>query len=222
MASPIVGHFYDFPADTASAILDIVEHPDGDKCSNDSIVKAAWLNIPSDDYFPKRPCTESKAKATPQPGVVAGTNQMKRDILWIECKAPILNFPAGWHDALTEATDRLAGAHPNRMLYLILAIGAQWLPFVWDPTTPPLPAAQRLTFLNHDGTTWNDVHPSIRPMNLPMIPAPNLALPRDQQQCSSPARAILNHWSKDFVLFLFPLLLSYRIVLERRKSPILN
>ncbi|KAI0413568.1 hypothetical protein F5X98DRAFT_351839 [Xylaria grammica] len=57
-----------------------------------------------------------------------------RDCVWIECKAPNLDLPRGWRLVMKQAITRLEVAHPNRRLYLLLAIGLRWMMFVWDPT----------------------------------------------------------------------------------------
>ncbi|KAK3934459.1 hypothetical protein QBC46DRAFT_413892 [Diplogelasinospora grovesii] len=67
----------------------------------------------------------------PQPG--QGQRAEERDVLWIECKAPNHDTPGEWKDAINEAVGRLAYAHPDRMVFLIIAIGLKWMPFVWNP-----------------------------------------------------------------------------------------
>lgn len=56
-----------------------------------------------------------------------------RDILWAECKAPDHDTPGGWKDLIEQATQRIAAAHPNRMLFVIFGIGLKWMFFKWDP-----------------------------------------------------------------------------------------
>ncbi|KAJ2898297.1 uncharacterized protein MKZ38_004022 [Zalerion maritima] len=70
------------------------------------------------------------------PGQPPQSNE--RDILWIECKAPSLDVPHEWNRVLNEAVGRLDVAHPTRRVYLILAIGLKWMPFLWDPVAPTL------------------------------------------------------------------------------------
>lgn len=66
-----------------------------------------------------------------------------RDYLWIECKAAIEDNPSGWKRVLVEATTRLQTAHPDRTIFLIVAVGWKCIYFVWDPNgaiigRPPL------------------------------------------------------------------------------------
>lgn len=75
-----------------------------------------------------------------------------RDILWVECKAPTKDTPGGWKDLMEQAGERLRSAHPQTMLYVILAIGSRWMFFRWDPTVP---GAQPLQILAHNvNTAW--------------------------------------------------------------------
>ncbi|KAK3937052.1 hypothetical protein QBC46DRAFT_268412, partial [Diplogelasinospora grovesii] len=66
-----------------------------------------------------------------QPG--QGQRAEERDVLWIECKAPTRDRPGAWKDAIDEVVGRLAAAHPDRMVFLIIAVGLKWMPFVWNP-----------------------------------------------------------------------------------------
>ncbi|KAK1770795.1 hypothetical protein QBC33DRAFT_597252 [Phialemonium atrogriseum] len=70
----------------------------------------------------------------PQQGIAPLATE--RDVLWIECKAPIHNSPFEWKNLMFEATHRLAISYSPRKVYFILAIGLKWMPFVWDPTMP--------------------------------------------------------------------------------------
>lgn len=80
---------------------------------------------------------------------------VSRDILWVEYKAPNHDTPAGWKDLIEQASNRLAVAHPNRMLFVIFAIGLKWMSFKWDPigavNAPPL---QILTNNHAQGQEW--------------------------------------------------------------------
>ncbi|KAK4095893.1 hypothetical protein N658DRAFT_502184 [Parathielavia hyrcaniae] len=57
----------------------------------------------------------------------------RRDILWVECKAPNHDTPGQWNLLITEAAGRLREAHPTRNLFLITAVGLKWMFFKWDP-----------------------------------------------------------------------------------------
>jgi hypothetical protein len=72
---------------------------------------------------------------------------LARDILWVECKAPCHDTPGGWKELITEASNRLATAHPTRMVFLITAVGAKWMFFKWDPNSlNPLIVLDRLLY----------------------------------------------------------------------------
>ncbi len=70
----------------------------------------------------------------PQPGA-----NIRRDILWIECKAPCHYQPNGWNSVMSEAVGRLRSAHPTRDLFVILAVGLEWMPFYWNPFNQQAP-----------------------------------------------------------------------------------
>lgn len=72
-----------------------------------------------------------------------------RDVLWIECKAAKEDTPSGWKNVLGEATERLESAHPNRRVFLIIAIGWKCLFFAWDP----IGAAQTQLFIQPANST---------------------------------------------------------------------
>ncbi|KAH6839575.1 hypothetical protein B0I37DRAFT_237267 [Chaetomium sp. MPI-CAGE-AT-0009] len=74
-----------------------------------------------------------------------------RDILWVECKAPSEDTPGGWKDLMEQAGNRLHAAHPNRMLYVILAVGLKWVFFKWDPFTQGSPLQVRG---HHPNVAW--------------------------------------------------------------------
>ncbi|KAK4151826.1 hypothetical protein C8A00DRAFT_16796 [Chaetomidium leptoderma] len=44
-----------------------------------------------------------------------------------ECKAPAEHAPAGWNRLMSQTAGRLRAAHPNRMLFAILAVGLEWM-----------------------------------------------------------------------------------------------
>jgi hypothetical protein len=56
-----------------------------------------------------------------------------RNFLWIECKPAIEDIPSSWKNVLGQATKRLLKAHPNREVFLMVAIGWRCLLFAWDP-----------------------------------------------------------------------------------------
>ncbi|RMZ79185.1 hypothetical protein DV738_g3437, partial [Chaetothyriales sp. CBS 135597] len=137
----------------------------GQKYHLEDVVSHVWGEIPR-TYFPNRATTKSgiryavereSYRGSPpnrqgiRPDVVMiklhttirqGRHQQdvpklaERDIAFIKCKAASEDVPNGWHSAIREAVKRLETAHPMRKIYLIIAIGLRWLPFLWDPTIP--------------------------------------------------------------------------------------
>jgi hypothetical protein len=84
-----------------------------------------------------------------------GAAEVSRDVLWVECKAPSLHKPHGWNMVMREAIDRLEVAHPNRNIFLILAIGIEWMMFEWDPN-PNLPVSPLYILpYNPSDRPWN-------------------------------------------------------------------
>ena len=103
---------------------------------------------------------------TPQPGADGLLRSSKRDVLWVECKAPKHDNPAMWRTVIDEGTQRLKSAHPDRNVWLIVAIGLKWMLFYWDPTnaaTNPFPMA----IMMYDNTGGWTVDPGLRPPPLP-------------------------------------------------------
>lgn len=107
---------------------------------------------------------------TPQLGPDGLYREVKRDILWVECKAPCHDNPGTWKRVIEEATERLKSAHPDRNVWLIMAIGLKWMVFYWDPrhprTTPFL-----MGVMMYDGSSGWTVDPDIRLP--PQPPQPN-------------------------------------------------
>ncbi|KAK3296511.1 uncharacterized protein B0H64DRAFT_398438 [Chaetomium fimeti] len=95
------------------------------------------------------PTPAANPQGLPDPNVSDPT----RDILWVHCKAPCEDTPGGWKELMEQAGTQVNAAHPNRMLYVILAIGLKWMFFKWDPlTTPGAPLQVRAH--HHDDVTW--------------------------------------------------------------------
>ncbi|KAL2264179.1 hypothetical protein VTK26DRAFT_885 [Humicola hyalothermophila] len=61
---------------------------------------------------------------------------VERDVIWVYLIPPCEDTPGKWAAVLNLAVTRLAAAHPSRMVYLVLACGLKWLPFVWNPRNP--------------------------------------------------------------------------------------
>jgi hypothetical protein len=74
-----------------------------------------------------------------------------------------------WKKVIEEATERLKSAHPDRNVWLIVAIGLKWMVFYWDPSnsrTNPLP----LAIMMNDSTGGWAIDPHI---HLPPQPVNN-------------------------------------------------
>ncbi|KAF2469879.1 uncharacterized protein BDR25DRAFT_227700, partial [Lindgomyces ingoldianus] len=50
----------------------------------------------------------------------------------VECKKAALDQPSGWKDVLKEAAICLNLAHPNRDVFLIIAIRTKCMLFAWN------------------------------------------------------------------------------------------
>ncbi|KAL2146790.1 hypothetical protein VTI28DRAFT_2271 [Corynascus sepedonium] len=83
-----------------------------------------------------RAVNPASAPGNPQSQFPQASQISSRDILWVECKPPCDDTPSGWKDVISEAADRLRSAHPNRVVFLIVAVGLKWMFFKWDPTNP--------------------------------------------------------------------------------------
>lgn len=91
---------------------------------------------------------------------------VKRDLLWVECKAPDHSAPNGWKNVMEEALVRLEHAHGRnasggpRRVFFVLAIGMFWMPFLYDPTQPANSNPTPLHILKADGNVWT-VHSDV-------------------------------------------------------------
>lgn len=131
----------------------------------------------------------------PQPPIGAPPPPaLRRDILWVECKAPSHDAPNEWNAVIKEATERLAIAHPTRNVWLILATGLKWIVLYWNPLAPPLnPPLAVLKAVGND--TW-DIDGRL---HLPALPGHNLPFVHNVQglgQVIVPSTASsLDFWS---------------------------
>ncbi|KAH6850966.1 hypothetical protein B0I37DRAFT_372885 [Chaetomium sp. MPI-CAGE-AT-0009] len=180
-------HFYDLQEAAALKISRIADK--GEDYKHEDVVWQAWDKIPR-PYFPERGATSAAPRFSigretyrGAPGMPSGhrpdvivvrinnvqqeigqrPTAIERDILWIDCMAPAHLQPSGWHTLLGAAVERLASAHPNREVFMILAVGMEWMPFMWDPINP-LSAGQTLQLLKDDNQLWDDVDPRIVPV----------------------------------------------------------
>jgi hypothetical protein len=137
----------------------------GGQYTNEDVVWSAWTEICA-LYFPRTATTrngprwkidrEAYRGFPPQnPSVVKSDliaircitqaqpgqapQSTSRDYLWIECKAADKDVPSGWKNVLNEAAERLATAHANRLIFLIVSIRWKCLYFCWDPNSQAAP-----------------------------------------------------------------------------------
>jgi hypothetical protein len=75
-----------------------------------------------------------------------------RDYVWIECKPASEDSPSGWKNVLSEAIGRLEVAHPNRAVYLVIAVGSKCMFFLWDPSGNQQP--QHFLRNSNTGEDW--------------------------------------------------------------------
>lgn len=72
---------------------------------------------------------------------------VEREILWVRC------FEAGhdkewrWNKELIRLSIKLRLSHQSRRVYVVLAFGLRWIPFLWDPASPLLPLRGPVAFL---------------------------------------------------------------------------
>lgn len=221
MAAPAVNHFWEIEEAAALKIAKIAEK--GDNHPYEDVVWHAWDKIPR-PYFPERAGTaagprysiEREAYRGPpggplehKPDVIvvrisnvqqaAGQRPIaaERDVLWIECKASVHLRASGWHTVLLEAVQRLDSAHPDRVVFLILAVGLKWMPFKWDPLNP-LSAAQKLEMLTENGQeVWADIDRRIRPVVLSQQPNSPQPYIKDGRFIDTARAYTLNYWDLD-------------------------
>lgn len=168
------------------------------------IDREAYRGLPPDQPWQHKPdvVVVRLTNVQQQPG--QRPTSVKRDLLWVECKAPTQNAPHGWKDVMGEAMGRLEQAHGRnanggpRKVYFVLAIGMFWMPFVYDPTLPQGSNQTPLNILKADGQNTWPVHEDVYPINLGpgatphIIAAPNGSLFVDTRRAYS-----LDYWTLD-------------------------
>ncbi|KAH8769053.1 hypothetical protein F5883DRAFT_643720 [Diaporthe sp. PMI_573] len=125
--------------------------------------------------FPDTPSTHKPdvvvvKLSTPVQGADNLWRDSKRDVLWVECKAPCHDTPSMWKRVIEEATERLKSAHSDRNVWLIVAIGLKWMVFYWDPMNSRTHQFH-MAVMMHDASSGWSVDPEIR---LPPPPNPNV------------------------------------------------
>lgn len=82
-----------------------------------------------------------KKVITPEEAVSSGPPApiRERDCIWVVCKAPPEeDNPNPWREAIEETIERLDILHPDHKLFVIIAIGLEYMKFYWDgPRTYP-------------------------------------------------------------------------------------
>ncbi|USP74525.1 hypothetical protein yc1106_01799 [Curvularia clavata] len=118
-----------------------------------NIRREAYRGLPPKKLSEVKPDIVTIRVTHAQPGQ-ASSDRHYRDYLWVECKKATYDNPHGWKDVLHESIDRLAIAHANRMVFLIIAVGYKCMWFVWDPLNqlPAQPAQPQLFITRADGT----------------------------------------------------------------------
>ncbi|KAG8169390.1 hypothetical protein KVR01_000135 [Diaporthe batatas] len=124
------------------------------------VLVQAYRGLPADENHLKKPdAVTVQVDHVVQAGALGGYDEFKRDVLWVECKAPSKDKPGEWNVVMREAVARLHVAHNTRRLYIILNVGLEWLPFYWDPINP----GNALTIKASAGHQDFPVDPRIRP-----------------------------------------------------------
>lgn len=109
--------------------------------------REAYRGMPPGHSWEHKPDVVVVKLSSPTPGPDGFVRSVKRDILWVECKAPCHDQPGAWETVMSEAVGRLASAHPDRNVWLVLATGLKWMVFYWNPRVGQNPP---LSILSHD------------------------------------------------------------------------
>ncbi|KAK4190899.1 hypothetical protein QBC35DRAFT_448829 [Podospora australis] len=113
----------------------------------------------------------------------------RRDVLWIECKSA----PYGWNLLLEQCVDRLAVAHPDLEVWMILAIGMKWIPLIWRPSHRL--GSNGLQMLQDDMTEVDD---RIHEVPLATLPGQRHMINKNGRRVINPALAYgLDYWTQN-------------------------
>lgn len=131
----------------------------GDQCDQEDVVQHVWTEV-ARTHFPSRtatgeswPIDREPYRGTQQPSAIRPDiisikysplqgggayfdDRIVRDYLNIECKAASHHTPAGWRDAIIEATEFRLAQYQTRDVYLCIAVGRFFMFFAWCPNTP--------------------------------------------------------------------------------------
>lgn len=165
------------------------------------IRRDAYRGMPPDEPSTHKPDVVVVRLSQPQ---VLGPDglyrEVNRDILWVECKAPCHDEPGKWKKVIEEATERLKSAHPNRNVWLIVAIGLKWMVFYWDPSNSRTTSSHLAVMASNESSGWA-VDPDIRvpppPLN-PQVPAINVQAPGGYVNTAAGVIRSQNAYSLDF------------------------
>ena len=125
-----------------------------------AVDREAYRGVPSKGPSRTKPNLIAVQLTTGQPTQSPFPPILTRDYLWIECKAASENNPSGWKSVLAKAANRLSTAHPNKEIFLIIAVGWHCAFFTWDPVNqvPRL----RLSIKHTKGNGVWPISPNIR------------------------------------------------------------
>ncbi|KAI9779861.1 MAG: hypothetical protein M1839_007174 [Geoglossum umbratile] len=126
----------------------IATHPNGPRWSIDRV---AYRDFMPNVSHTKPDLIAIKLLPAPQPFNLI-PHIPPRDYAWIECKPAAEDSPSGWKNVLLEAKGRLEIGHPNRSVYLVIAIGWKCLFFLWDPFANQRP--QHFLRSSNSGENW--------------------------------------------------------------------
>jgi hypothetical protein len=109
----------------------------------------------------KKPDVIAVKTRTTTVGPQGTTEDVERDVLTIECKAPNENTQSGWRNLINESIERLAYYSPQQSTFLITAVGSSYMFFFWNHAAPP--NAPPLTICTH-GTIRRPFDKRLRPL----------------------------------------------------------
>lgn len=129
---------------------------------------------------------------------------VNRDTLWVECKAPCHDNANMWKRAIEEATGHLRSVHPDRNVWLIVAIGLKWMVFYWDPSNSRTDPFSMDILMDEGSSRWA-VDPGLRlPPSFPQLSANQAPLMNAQRYVDLTAGTIstkracsLDFWTAD-------------------------
>jgi len=111
------------------------------------------------------------------PGQEYPAASVERDILWVRCLKAGHAKEQNWDEELVRLAIKLRLAHRNRRVYVVLAFGLRWIPFLWDPVSPMLPARGPVCFMTSNRTSFfSQVHGVYYPWIADQVQTPVMAV----------------------------------------------